>query len=61
LLTAAKSGLTLKVPTLTMILNLAVALACSVRDLAGVFDEAPRESFLETTRREKRRRVFSSR
>jgi transcriptional regulator with XRE-family HTH domain len=37
----------LKVPTLTMILKLAVALGCNVRDLVGVFDEAPRESFLK--------------
>jgi transcriptional regulator with XRE-family HTH domain len=37
----------LKVPTLTMILRLAVALECRVRDLVGVFDKAPRESFLE--------------
>jgi transcriptional regulator with XRE-family HTH domain len=50
----------LKVPTLTMILKLAVALGCNVRDLVGVFDEAPRESFLVTPR-QKTRRVFSSR
>ena len=34
-------------PTLTMILRLAVALECNVKDLVGVFDEAPRESFLK--------------
>ena len=37
----------LKVPTLTMVLRLAVALRCRVRDLVGVFDAAPPESFLE--------------
>jgi transcriptional regulator with XRE-family HTH domain len=51
----------LKVPTLTMILKLAVALECKVWDLVSVFDEAPRESFLENAPREKRRRVFSTR
>jgi len=36
----------LKVPTLTMILRLAAALDCRVRDLVGVFDTAVPESFL---------------
>jgi len=37
----------LKVPTITMLLRLAIALDCRVRDLVGVFDTAPRESFLD--------------
>ena len=36
----------LKAPTLTMILRLASALDCKVRDLMRVFDTAPPESFL---------------
>jgi transcriptional regulator with XRE-family HTH domain len=36
----------LKVPTLTMILRLASALECRVRDLVGVFDTASPDSFL---------------
>ena len=36
----------LKVPTLTMILRLASALECRVRDLVGIFDNAPPDSFL---------------
>jgi transcriptional regulator with XRE-family HTH domain len=36
----------LKVPTLTMILRLASALECRVRDLVGVFDTNSPESFL---------------
>jgi len=36
----------LKAPTLTMILRLAAALDCHVRDLVGVFDNAPPHSFL---------------
>jgi len=36
----------LKVPTLTMILRLASALECRVRDLVGVFDTAAPDSFL---------------
>jgi len=36
----------LKVPTLTMILRLAVALDCRVRDLVDVFDTARPASFL---------------
>lgn len=36
----------LKVPTLTMILRLAAALECRVRDLIDVFDTAGPESFL---------------
>ncbi len=36
----------LKVPTLTMILRLAAALDCRVRDLVGVFDTATPASFL---------------
>jgi transcriptional regulator with XRE-family HTH domain len=37
----------LKVPTLTMILRLAAALECRVRDLVGVFDAASPDSFLQ--------------
>lgn len=37
----------LKVPTLTMILRLASALECRVRDLVEVFDTAPPDSFLQ--------------
>jgi len=37
----------LKVPTITMLLRLAIALDCRMRDLVGVFDTAPRESFLD--------------
>jgi transcriptional regulator with XRE-family HTH domain len=37
----------LKVPTLTMILRLASALECRVRDLVGVFDTALPDSFLQ--------------
>jgi transcriptional regulator with XRE-family HTH domain len=37
----------LKVPTLTMILRLASALECRVRDLVGVFDTATPASFLQ--------------
>lgn len=37
----------LKVPTITMLLRLAIALECRMRDLVGVFDTAPRESFLD--------------
>jgi transcriptional regulator with XRE-family HTH domain len=37
----------LKAPTLTMILRLASALECRVRDLMRVFDTAPPESFLQ--------------
>jgi transcriptional regulator with XRE-family HTH domain len=37
----------LKVPTLTMILRLASALECRVRDLVGIFDTASPKSFLE--------------
>jgi transcriptional regulator with XRE-family HTH domain len=37
----------LKVPTLTMILRLASALECRVRDLVGIFDTASPDSFLE--------------
>lgn len=37
----------LKVPTITMLLRLAIAMDCRVRDLVGVFDTAPRESFLD--------------
>lgn len=37
----------LKAPTLTMILRLASALECRVRDLVGVFDTAPPDSFLQ--------------
>lgn len=36
----------LKVPTLTMILRLAGAFECKVRDLMRVFDAAPQDSFL---------------
>jgi len=37
----------LKAPTLTMILRLASALECKVRDLMRVFDTAPPDSFLQ--------------
>lgn len=37
----------LKAPTLTMILRLASALECRVRDLVGVFDTASPDSFLQ--------------
>jgi transcriptional regulator with XRE-family HTH domain len=37
----------LKVPTLTMILRLASALECRMRDLVGIFDTNSPESFLE--------------
>lgn len=37
----------LKAPTLTMILRLAAALECKVRDLMRVFDTAPPDSFLQ--------------
>ncbi len=37
----------LKMPTLTMILRLASALECRVRDLVGVFDTASPGSFLQ--------------
>ncbi len=37
----------LKVPTITMLLRLAVALKCRMRDLVGVFDTGPPESFLD--------------
>jgi len=37
----------LKVPTLTMILRLASALECRVRDLVGVFDTHPPNTFLQ--------------
>jgi transcriptional regulator with XRE-family HTH domain len=38
----------LKAPTLTMILRLASALECKVRDLMRVFDTAPPDSFLHS-------------
>jgi len=37
----------LKVPTLTMILRLASALECRVRDLVGIFDAQPPDTFLQ--------------
>lgn len=37
----------LKVPTITMLLRLAVALKCRMRDLVGIFDTAPPASFLD--------------
>jgi len=37
----------LKVPTITMLLRLSIALNCRIRDLVGIFDTASPESFLD--------------